>query len=163
MPIGSDVAIAWRKLKRIARLNVLRTLVGQISISNLPPHRGLIVNLAFFEVDDADSDPPYNGDPPAEAASDCPQLYKGVDLDSEYTVTERDVSFSIKHAPGYYYIQVRAILFREQNGKVFAQAEQFFFGRRPLALIENFDSVTFPIAWPSTPLGELEHYGTIRP
>src|SRR5689334_3798740 len=106
------------------------TLDGILSISGLPPHRGLIVNLCFSGVPAADAPAPYAGDPPARAATDCHEVYKQVDLDREWSQSAYDLPFSIERQPGFYYIQVRAILFRTQGGKVFAQAEQFFYSRR---------------------------------
>ena len=140
-----------------------RTLSGKISFSNLPPHRGLSVSLAFFEVDDMDSDPPYNGDPPADAVTDSQDLYNKVDLETESAITALDIPFSIEHAPGHFYIQIRTILYRKEQGKFFAQAEQFFYGGRPLPLLEDIPSITFPVEWPSIPLDELGIYGKIEP
>ena len=139
------------------------TINGHIAISNLPPHRGLIVSLAFYEVEGMDSNPPYDGDPPVEAVSDCPELYSRVDLESETTEKLRTIPFTIEHAKGYFYLQVRAILFRKKDEKVYAQTEQFFFVRRPLELIDGIVSVTLPIEWPAISLEELQKYGTIEP
>ena len=141
----------------------LNTLGGTISILKLPPHRGLIVSLAFFEVDGPDAKPPYDGDPPADAVMDCPELYNNVDLDSESFDTLRDIPFSIKHSSGYFYIQLRIVLFRKHEGRVFAQAEQFFFRRRPLPLLDDLPSVALPVEWPAVPIEELQHYGTVTP
>ena len=140
-----------------------RTLSGKISFSNLPLHRGLSVSLAFFEVDNMDSNPPYNGDPPADAVTDSQDLYNDVDLETESEITALDIPFSVEHIPGYFYIQIRTILYRKEQGRLFAQAEQFFYGKRPLPLLENILSITFPIEWPSIPLDELGVYGKIEP
>ena len=121
------------------------------------------MSLAFFPVDAPDSVAPYDGDPPADAVTDCPELYSNVDLDTERVESTRRIPFSIEHSAGYYYIQLHALLYRKQDGKVFAQAEQFFFGRRPLELLADIPAVTFPAEWPSIPLDELGHYGTVKP
>lgn len=34
---------------------------------------------------------------------------------------------------------------------------------RPLVLLQDLPSVTLPVEWPSTPIEELEDYGTFRP
>ena len=58
-------------------------LEGTISMSRLPPKRGLIVNLCFFAVAGPDAPAPYGGDPPAEAATDCDKVFEQVDLQKE--------------------------------------------------------------------------------
>ena len=40
-------------------------LNGSITLAGLPPHRGLILNLCFYRVSDANSPVPFGGDPPA--------------------------------------------------------------------------------------------------
>jgi hypothetical protein len=141
----------------------MKALGGHVAITNLPPHRGMIVYLAFFKVDGPQSVAPYNGDPPTDVVTDCPELYNKVDLEVESRNTSCEIPFSIKHAAGHYYIQVRALLFRKHDGKVLAQSEQFFFGRRPLSLLEDLPSVTLPVEWPSIPVEDLNHYGEINP
>ncbi len=140
-----------------------KTFAGQITIANLPPHYGLNVSLAFFPVDGSEADVPYDGAPPGDAVSDCPELYNNIDLDNERDEPTRSIPFSINHTAGYYYLQLRTLLYRKQDGKVFAQAEQFFFGRRPLGLFDDLPAVTLPVEWPSIPLEELGHYGTVEP
>jgi hypothetical protein len=138
---------------------------GAISATGLPPHRGLIVNLCFYAVPGPDAPVPYNGDPPAGAATDCEQVFEEVDLDKESQQTTFEHHFSIERQPGYYYVQVRIILFRRrENGSMVAQAEQFFFARRPFHIDSEPDSrITFPVAWPAIPLETLHHYDTITP
>jgi len=140
-----------------------KTFAGEIEIDKLPPHFGLTVSLAFFPVTGPDALPPYDGDPPPDAVTDCPDLYNQVDLDTEIVESVRTIPFSIEHASGHYYLQLRTLLYRQQDGKVFVQAEQFFFGRRPLALLDDLPSVVLPVEWPSIPLDELGHYGTVEP
>jgi hypothetical protein len=137
-------------------------LEGTISITDLPPHRGLMVNLCFFAVAGADSPPPYNGDPPAEAATDCEKVFEQVDLDKESQETTFEHHFRVERSPGYYYVQLRAMLFRIRDGKVLAQVQPFFFARRPVqvaAIPEG--NVTFPVSWPTAPLDTL--YGIVSP
>ena len=140
-----------------------KTFAGQITIENLPPYYGLTVSLAFFPVEGPDSDAPFDGDPPGDAVTDCPELYDHVDLDNECGESTRNIPFSIEHSAGHYYIQLRTLLYRKQEGRVFAQAEQFFFGRRPLELLADIPAVTLPVEWPSIPLDELGRYGTVKP
>src|SRR5262249_29158560 len=139
-------------------------LEGMLSITELPPHRGLIVNLCFFRVEAADASAPYGGDPPAEAATDCHEVFRQVDLDSETERPTYELPFSIERLAGFYYLQVRAILFRTQVDKVVAQAERFFFGRRPAHVAPVPEgTLTLPITWPDLPLEELQHFGTVSP
>ena len=151
-----------RQLKNVSQTNN-KTLSGQIVIGQLSPHFGLSVSLAFFPVKDANSPKPFDGDPPVEAIVDCPNLLEDVDLNVERTDESRIVPYQLERPSGYYYIQVRTLLYRKENGKVFAQKEDFFFGRRPLPLTQDLDSVTLPVDWPSIPLDELGTYGTIKP
>jgi hypothetical protein len=139
-------------------------LEGTIAVTGLPPHRGLIVNLCFFPVGAADAPAPYGGDPPAEAVTDRHEVAKQVDLNTESPESGYDLPFAVERPAGYYYLQVRAILFRTQAGKVFAKAEQFFFARRPLPLTdEPIGRITLPVQWPQIPLEELGTYGVAEP
>jgi len=140
------------------------TLEGTIAITGLPPHRGLIVNLCFFRVAATDAPGPHGGDPPAEAATDCHEVVKQVDLNTETEKANYELPFAIERPAGFFYLQVRAILFRVQAGKVVAQVEPFFFRRRPLQVVEGpQDRITLPVAWPGVPLYELHHDGTVHP
>ena len=141
----------------------MKTLSGKIALHNLPPHRGLSVNVAFFAVQDQNAPKPFEGDPPAEAIKDIESVFEAVDLAREITASTRDIPFSVSRPPGYYYIQLRFILYRIQDGKAYAQAEQFFFGKRTLPLFQDISGITLPVEWPSIPLSELGTYGTIHP
>ena len=137
---------------------------GTLSVTGLPPHRGLIVSLCFFRVEAATDPAPHGGDPPAEAVTDSHEVFKQVDLNTESARTAYDLPFAVERPAGFYYLQVRAILFRTQADKVFAQAEQFFFTRRPLPLTEEpLGPVTLPVQWPQLPLEELGAYGVVQP
>src|SRR3954467_814124 len=98
-------------------------LDGTIAVSGLPPHRGMIVSLCFYRVDVADAPAPYGGDPPAEAATDCHEVVNHVDLNTESSQGDYELPFRIPRPAGFYYLQVRSILFRANAGKVVAQAE----------------------------------------
>jgi hypothetical protein len=139
-------------------------LEGAISLSGLPPHRGLILNLCFFAVPTAEAPAPHDGDPPADAATDCEKLFERVDLESESQETTFEHEFRVERPAGYYFLQVRAILFRIEGGRVFAQAEQFFFGRRPVHIsTQPKELVTLPVSWPTQALKELGSYGVLKP
>jgi hypothetical protein len=139
-------------------------LEGTIAVAGLPPHRGLVVSLCFFPVGAADAPAPYGGDPPAEAVTDSHEVAKQVGLHTESLQSAYGLPFVVERPAGFYYLQVRAILFRIQAGKVFAQAEQFFFARRPLPLTEeSLGQVTLPVQWPRIPLEELGIYGVVDP
>lgn len=139
-------------------------LEGRISIAGLPPNRGLLVNLCLFPVPGLDSPPPFDGDPPAEIISDCEKIFENVDLDRESQEISAELPFGVERSTGYYFVQVRIILFRVQNEKVFGQAEQFFFARRPIEIApEPQGYVTFPISWPTEPLDALGHIETFYP
>jgi hypothetical protein len=137
---------------------------GAIAVAGLPPHRGLIVSLCFFRVEAATDPAPYGGDPPAEAVIDSHEIFKQVDLNTELSQTSYELPFAVERPAGFYYLEVRAILFRTQEAKMFAQAEQFFFARRPLPLTElPLGNVTLPVAWPQIPLDQLGTYGVVKP
>jgi hypothetical protein len=140
------------------------SLDGTVSITGLPPHRGVIVHLCFYEVSGPDAPAPYGGNPPVEAATDCHKIIDYVHLDEETRQSTFEQPFTLEHRTGWYYVQVRAILFRERDGSIFAQAESWFYSRRPLPIAgESLGRVTLPVSWPATPLEELHHYGTISP
>jgi hypothetical protein len=142
----------------------MTTLEGKIEITGLPPNRGLIVHLGLFEVSEPDAPAPYNGNPPPEAVTDSQKVIEDVHLRDESREPTFKRPFRIEHRPGYYYVQVRVILFRDNKGSMFAHAEQFFFARRPLPLTgDRVGPVTFPVSWPDTPLDQLHHYGTFKP
>ena len=61
--------------------HMMGTLAGTVSLTGLPPHRGLILNLCLYSVPAADTPAPNAGDPPAEAATDCHEVYQQVNLD----------------------------------------------------------------------------------
>ena len=103
-----------------------RTLSGIVEVDKLPSHFGLSVNLVFFPVSDADDPAPHNGDPPADAVTDSDQLYNEVDLDIEIVDSKRTIPFSLSKLEGYYYIQVRILLYRKQGNKLFAQGRTVF-------------------------------------
>jgi hypothetical protein len=139
-------------------------LEGAITVSGLPSHRGLIASLCFYRVEAADAPAPFGGDPPAEAATDCHEVVQQVDLNTESSQPAYDLPFSVERPIGFYYLQVRAILFRTEAGQVVAQAEQFFFGRRPVHFTsEPEGTLTLPVSWPTQTLEELQHYGTVSP
>jgi hypothetical protein len=139
-------------------------LDGTISLTGLPPHRGLILNLCLFPVSGPDTPAPPGGDPPADAAIDCHKVVEQVDLNVESQRAEFDEPFSLERQPGFYYVQVRAILFRSRDGSVFAQAEQFFFARGPVRIGPISEGrITLPVSWPIEPLEGLHHYGTVSP
>jgi hypothetical protein len=140
------------------------TLNGTIAMTGLPAHLGMIVDFCFYAVSAADAPAPYDGDPPAEAATDCQQVIKDVELNAESQHTSRDLAFCAERPAGFYYVGVRVVLFRKDGNKVFAQVEQFFFARRPLPMPDEGEIlVTFPVTWPALPLEQLHHYGTISP
>ena len=154
-----------RQREAVDRMERMVTLEGTIAITGLPPHRGLIVTLCFFPVRAADARDPFDGDPPVEAVTDTQEVANQVDLDAESSQSDYDLPFVLERPAGFYYLQVRCILFRSQAGKVFAQAEQFYFARRPLSLSEEppLGHVTLPVQWPQIPLEELGTYGNVEP
>jgi hypothetical protein len=136
-------------------------LAGTISMTGLPPQRGLIINLCFFPIDDIGSPVPFDGDPPPEAITDCEKLYESVNLDNESRHESFEHSFVIERPAGYYYVQLRVIMFRTRS---FAQTEQFFFARRPVHISSEPEGhFTLPISWPTEPLEALHHYGGFAP
>ena len=137
---------------------------GKIALTGLPPHRGLIVTPCFFPVTGPSAPVPYDGEPPGGAATESHVVYEAVNLDHESTESSVEIAFAAERPLGYWYIQLRAVLFRKGSGKVFAQAEQFFFRRRPLHVDSEYVAGVFiPMTWPSTRIEDLGHYGTVHP
>jgi hypothetical protein len=87
-----------------------------------------------------------------------------VDLNTESSRAAYDLPFGTERPAGFYYLLVRAILFHTQAGNVFAQAEQFFFGHRPVQIAsEPEGKLALPVSWPTQALEHLHHYGTVNP
>ena len=142
----------------------LGKLSGRVSITGLPPRRGLIITLNFYEVNGPDAPAPYGGDPPPDVSTDSQKIIEQVDLDQECQETLFEQEFDLSHRMGHFYVELSAILFRNRKGAVFAQVERFFFSRRLLEIaVEPVGDVTFPVAWPAKALEDLHEYGTISP
>ena len=139
------------------------TLEGAVEPSHLPVARGLSLDIAFFRVPTVDTLPPFDGDPPGDAVTDCHTIFSHVDLNVESIDIPSLIPFSVPRESGVYFLQLRATLYRFANGKHFAQAEQFFFTRRPLELTPDLPTITLPMEWPDIPLEDLGVYGTIKP
>jgi hypothetical protein len=141
------------------------TLEGTILITGLPPNSGINISLCFFAVDDIISTPPYGGDPPTEAATDCEKIVHQVDLDRESNDASFAHSFAVERPVGYYYLQVRVLLFRTtRQGMVLAHAEQFFFANRPIPITQSQeDQLSLPISWPNDQPEVLHLYGSVSP
>ena len=86
------------------------------------------------------------------------QVYRDI-----YYTASNAKEMPVRIPAGHYYIQLRFILYRYKDGKAYAQAEQFFFGRRALPLLDDISGLTLPVEWPSIPLEELGSYGTVKP
>jgi hypothetical protein len=140
-------------------------LEGTVSLTELPPRRGVLVDLYFFRIEQPQAPVPYGGDPPPEAAVDHHDVCEQTDLNGEDRHEKTlEIPFQAERAPGHYYLQLRVTLFRSHGGKMFAQLEQFFFGRRPVHLVaEQPLRITLPVTWPSEPPEALYHYGVVRP
>jgi hypothetical protein len=142
----------------------MATLEGTVSIDSMPPHRGALVSLAFFPVAAADAAPPYGGEPPADECGDSIEVCAEELADVDVRETTREWQFEAARATGYYYVQLRVVLYRQHRGKMYAQAEQFFFRRRPVHVpAEGLAGITFPVAWPPERIEDLHHYGTVHP
>lgn len=136
---------------------------GMVLLTGLPPHRGLMMHLHFYRVESAMAPPPYDGEVPAEAAVEGHEIITRIHLDTEVQKTSDEVSFRVELPAGFYYPEVRAILFRSGIPSVFAQSEGVFYRRRPLEVPEQgVIQIRLPVAWPQVPMDELHYYGTIR-
>lgn len=139
-------------------------LVGNLVLSGLPPHLGMLVSLCFFAVKDRDSPAPYNGDPPTEAATDLEEIVNNMPLKNESRATSFEQNFQAERPAGYYFVQVRVVLFQKRGGKIFGQLETFFFSKRPICFDSTMEQqVTFPVMWPDIPLENLHTYGVFKP
>jgi len=138
---------------------------GVIQIADVPANLGATVSLCFLAVDSADEPPPYDGNPPVDAVADGAKVFDQVNLASEIPPNAlMEIPFSVVQEPGVYYLQIRVIMYRRADDRTLAQAEQFFFARRPLEVPESgVHGVELPVSWPSLPIDELHHYGTIKP
>ena len=141
----------------------MRTLTGEIDVENLPPHRGISATIAFFPIEKECDEIPYGGEPPNDAITDSEHVLEEVEFDIENTNSTRVIPFSVKRPAGYCYLQLRFILYRFVGDKAFAQVEQFFFGKKPLPLLDDINGIVLPVTWPSIPLEELGSFGMVEP
>ena len=140
------------------------TIEGTVTIGNMPPHRAAMVSLSFYAVSGAESPPPYGGDPPADAYDQSVEVCSESPSETDFCEPHRSWHFAAETATGYYYVQLRVVLYREQDGRMFAQCEQFFFRRRPLHVPEDgVSDVAFPVTWPELALEDLHQYGIVSP
>jgi hypothetical protein len=58
-------------------------LEGKIAVSGLPPHCGMIVSMYLFPVRSADAPVPFGGDPTSEAVTDCHEVTKHAELQTD--------------------------------------------------------------------------------
>ena len=118
------------------------------------------MDLAFFQVADADEPPPFGGDPSPDQVTDSIEVLNDVHFEFERSEGTLEHAFAVDHPEGLYYLQARVLLFRKHHGMT-AQVEQFFFRKRPLPI--PCEGVTVPIPWPEIPIESLHHYVTIHP
>ena len=139
-------------------------VTGEVSIANLPRHRGIMVSLCFFKVPGAESSPPDVDRIDPRELRDIQLLAKEVDLERDSRRIAFLNSFEFHHPEGFFYLQLRVVLFRKAADSVAAQAEQFLFNRRPLEIHEGLiKPVLLSVSWPSTPLGELHRHASFYP
>lgn len=136
-------------------------LIGKVCLTNLPPRTGVLVNLAFFRVSQEVDPAPFDSDPPPDRVTDVEELVDDVHLETEKCDRSLEWKFEIERSVGFYYLQLSVVLFRSQNGRKFAQSEQFFFRRRPISL--PAEGVILGVPWPEVPLEKLHRYGTVNP
>ncbi|VTS07346.1 hypothetical protein [Tuwongella immobilis] len=139
-------------------------LEGTIALTGVPPHRGLMVSLSFFPVNSPDDPVPYDGDPPPEIARDSHSVHHQVDLSRESSQSEYEFPIEVERPDGFYYLELRAVLLRTHDGQLVAQAEPFFFARRPMLFCDPpLGKITLPIPWPAVAVDELPIDGVIEP
>jgi len=139
-------------------------VTGSVSVADLPPHLGIMASLCFFEVSGPEDARPDPESLPPEESDDVHLLAKEVDLEKTARRVAFIKPFEIEHKPGFFYIQLRVVLFRDSGKGVVAQVEPFFFNRRPLHVEESPQPpVLFSVSWPPTPLDRLHRHGRIRP
>ncbi len=140
-----------------------KTITGNVVIEDVPHNYGMIVSLAFFPVKRKDDPPPHGTYPEEQYIKDTYEIMDTVNLDRERTEHQNVIPYTFTKKPGYYYVQIRAILFRKNSNNVFAQTEQFFFEKRPLEITDHITNLELPVRWPSIPLEQLGSYGVIQP
>jgi hypothetical protein len=83
---------------------------------------------------------------------DCQQVAHQVYPEPESRQTAYELPFSIERPAGFYYLEVRAFLFRGERGSAFAQAELVFYSRRPVEIPQQIEGrLTLPVSWPTYP------------
>jgi hypothetical protein len=119
-----------------------------------------MLSVCFYRVMSTDDPPPFSGDPPAEAVNDCHEIAKQVYTYTESRQTAYELPFSIERPTGFYYLQVRAVLFRGEPDGASAQRESYLYSRRPIEVPHQAAGrLTLPISWPTVSLEDLHPCG----
>jgi hypothetical protein len=122
-------------------------LEGTVSITGLPPHRGLIVHVCLLPTGGPD-DPDPRGGPPDDASAVCDRVFEEFDLRREARRPTFERPFAVERPPGRYYVQVRAVVFRSRGGRVSGREERFLFARPVVVAARPAGRVRLPVAWP---------------
>jgi hypothetical protein len=90
----------------------------------------------------------------------CQEIAHQVYPEPETQQTPYELPFSIERPAGFYYLEVRAFLFRGERGSVLAQAELVFYSSRPVVIPQQIEGrLTLPVSWPTLSLEELHPCG----
>ena len=142
-------------------LNLFRkkgTLIGQIVLRGLPPHKMYSTSMTFFRVSSATSPPPFDGDPPANEWTTADSVKEADEPD------DKPLRFCLQKGAGFYYIGIGVIAYMERGGKMFAQVERFFPMVTPCQIQPGIEQqFELSVSWPDIPFDELPSYGTIYP
>jgi hypothetical protein len=134
------------------------TLTGDVVLRGLPPHKMYSVSVSLFQVVSASSQPPFNGDPPADTYTDTESVKEADEPD------DKPLHFRIQRTVGFYYLAVGVIAYLERDGKLFAQVERFFPMTRPCQIQpEEEQPIELSVAWPEIAFEDLASYGTVHP
>ncbi len=134
------------------------TLVGEVALRGLPPHKMYSVTVTFFPVASASSSPPFEGDPPTGKWMDTASVKEAEEPD------DKPLRFSFQRTRGHYYLGVGVIAFIARDGKMFAQVERFFPMTQPCEIRAEIEQrIQLTAMWPDMSFDELQTYGTIHP
>jgi hypothetical protein len=133
---------------------------GRITIEDLPTsHIGCLVTFALFRVAGADSEAPFDGDPPPEKYVDVIKL-----RENDKAPITGPLEFSVERPAGYYYLGIRLIPLYERDGRMVAEVQTFFPLQKPFVLPSANDAkLLIRISWRPIPKENLVDLAVVEP
>jgi hypothetical protein len=124
----------------------------EVTVDGLPPHWALAVHALSLRVGSAGVRPVVD-----------PHRYESECVKEAEAAEAWPLRFVLRRRPGFYYIGLSVIAFRNEAGKTYAQVERFFPMPSPCRVDRKSEvPIVLNVRWPDIPLSELGSYGTVH-